>query len=255
MLEKNLLQKILNEAKDCLKDPVLVLSGNNWHEGIIGIVAARLKDKFNKPVIIISIEGKIGKASARSIVGFDMGSAIIAAVQDQILLKGGGHKMAGGFSIDVSNIVKFKDFIFRKFRNINEDLISEKPLYIDSIISPTAVNLDFYNKVNTLAPFGSGNPEPKFIIENLKTVNGKIVGEKHIKSVLIGQDGSAIKTIAFNAIENDLSAYLLKKNNKPFNIAGKLSLNEWKGQSNVEFIIDDISVNKTLKNTVPSSIG
>jgi single-stranded-DNA-specific exonuclease len=255
MLEKSLLQKILSEAKDCLKDPVLVLSGNNWHEGIIGIVAARLKDKFNKPVIIISIEGKIGKASARSIVGFDMGSAIIAAVQDQILLKGGGHKMAGGFSIDVSNIVKFKDFIFRKFRNINEDLISEKPLYIDSIISPTAVNLDFYNKVNTLAPFGSGNPEPKFIIENLKTANGRIVGEKHIKSVLIGQDGSAIKTIAFNAIENDLSAYLLKKNNKSFNIAGKLSLNEWKGQSNVEFIIDDISVNKTLKNTVPSSIG
>jgi single-stranded-DNA-specific exonuclease len=128
-------------------------------------------------------------------------------------------------------------------------------LYFDSVISPTAINLDFYNKVNTLAPFGSGNPEPKFIIENLKIVNGKIVGEKHIKSVLIGEDGSAIKTIAFNAVENDLGAYLLKKNNKLINIAGKLSLNEWKGQSNVEFIIDDLSVNKTIKNTVPSSIG
>ena len=94
-----------------------------------------------------------------------------------------------------------------------------------------------------------------FIIENLKTVNSKIVGEKHIKSVLIGMDGSSIKTIAFNAVENDLGAYLLKNNNKIFNIAGKLSLNEWKGQSNVEFIIDDISVIKTFKNTVPSSIG
>ena len=255
MLEKDLLQKLLNETKDYSKDPVLVLSGSNWHEGIIGIVAARLKDKFNKPVIIISIDGEIGKASARSIVGFDIGSVIIAATQNKILLKGGGHKMAGGFSINIKNIEKFKEFVFRRFRNINEDLTSEKPLYLDSTISPAAVNLDFYNKVNNLAPFGSGNPEPKFIIENLKTVNSKIVGEKHIKSVLIGMDGSSIKTIAFNAVENDLGAYLLKNNNKIFNIAGKLSLNEWKGQSNVEFIIDDISVNKTLKNKVPSSIG
>ena len=97
-------------------------------------------------------------------------------------------------------------------------MTSIKPLYLDSVLSPTAINLDFYNKVNTLAPFGSGNPEPKFIIENLKTLNGKIVGEKHIKSLLIGEDGSSIKTIAFNAVENDLSAYLLKKNNKTFNL-------------------------------------
>ena len=255
ILEKDLLQKILAESENFSNDPVLVLSGANWHEGIIGIVAARLKDKFNKPVIIISIDNNIGKASARSIVGFDIGSAIISATQENILLKGGGHKMAGGFSLNVKNIQKFKDFIIRKFRNINEDLSREKPLYLDSMISPTALNIDFFNKVNVLAPFGSGNPEPKFIIEDLKTVNSKIVGEKHIKSVLVGLDGTSFKTIAFNAVENDLGGYLLKKNNKSFNIAGKLSLNEWKGQSNVEFIIDDISVNKTLKNTVPSSIG
>ena len=255
MLEKDLLQEILNETNNYSKDPVLVLSGQNWHQGVIGIVAARLKDKFNKPVIIISIEEEIGKASARSIVGFDIGSIIIAATQKNILLKGGGHKMAGGFSIKIENIVKFKDFVFKKFKSINEDLTSEKPLFLDSVISPSALNLDFYNKINLLAPFGSGNPEPKFIIENLRTVNGKIIGNNHIKSVLIGKDGSTIKVIAFNAVNNNLEAYLLKKNNKPFNIAGKLSLNEWKGQSNVEFIIDDISVNKTLKNTVPSSIG
>ena len=255
LLEKDLLQKILNETSNFLNDPVLILSGPNWHEGVIGIVAARLKDKFNKPVIIISLEGNKGKASARSIVGFDIGSVILAATQEDILLKGGGHKMAGGFSIKVENIERFRNFVFRKFKNINEDLSSEKPLLLDSIISPSAVNIDFYNRVDLLSPFGSGNPEPKFIIENVKTINGKIVGEKHIKSVLIGKDGTTIKSIAFNAVDNDLGGYLIKKNNKTFNIAGKLSLNEWKGQSNVEFIIDDISVNKTLKNTVPSSIG
>ncbi len=255
MLERDLLNKILNENKDNSSDPVLILSGTKWHEGIIGIVAARLKEKLNKPVIIISLNGNIGKASARSIAGFDIGSVIIAATQEKILLKGGGHKMAGGFSIKVENIEKFKNFVIKKFKSFNRDLISLRPLLLDSIIAPSAVNLEFFNKVALLSPFGSGNPEPKFIIENLKTVNGKIVGEKHIKSILVGEDGSTIESITFNAVGSHLEAYLLKKNHRIFNIAGKLSLNEWRGQSNVEFIIDDISVNKILKNKVPSSIG
>ncbi len=255
LLENDVLQKIVNEINKNLLDPVIIISGKNWHEGVIGIVASKLKDKFNKPVIIISIEKNIGKASARSIVGFDIGSAIIAATQEKILIKGGGHKMAGGFSIKVENIDRFKDFIFRKFRNINKDLSKDKPLYLDSIIAPTAINLNFYNQVNMLAPFGSGNPEPKFVVENVKSINSKIVKERHIKSVLVGQEGSTIKAMAFNSVENEIGAYLLKKDSKLFNIAGKLSLNEWRGQSNVEFIIDDISVNKTFKNKVPSSIG
>ena len=163
--------------------------------------------------------------------------------------------MAGGFSIKKENIEKFKAFIFKKFIKRSSNLRIKKPLLLDSIIAPSAVNKEFYNKVALLSPFGSGNPEPKFIIEDLKTINGKIVADKHVKSVLIGEDGSTIKSIAFNAVENDLGAYLIKKNNKSFNIAGKLSLNEWRGQSNVEFIIDDISVNKIFKKMVPSSIG
>ncbi len=255
LLEREVLEKISKQIDEEKSDPVIIISGKNWHEGVIGIVASRLKDKFNKPVIIISIENDIGKASARSIVGFDIGSAIIAATQKKILLKGGGHKMAGGFTIKIDNILKFKDFIFKKFQKINGQLSNKKTLYLDSVIAPTAINLEFYNKVNLLAPFGSGNPEPRFVIENVKSVNCKIIKNKHIKSVLVGHEGSSIKTIAFNSVENEIGAYLLKKDNKTFNIAGKLSLNEWRGQSNVEFIIDDISVNKTFKKTVPSSIG
>ena len=254
-LEEDVLNKIAIEANKTQSDPVIILSGKNWHEGVIGIVASRLKDKFNKPVIIITVDKNLGKASARSIIGFDIGSIIIAAMQEKILIKGGGHKMAGGFTIDVNNIEKFKDFVLKKFKNKDKNHTKKKSLYLDSVISPAALNIDFFNKINNLAPFGSGNPEPKFVIENLKTLNNKVIKNKHVKSVLIGQDGSTIKTIAFNSAGNEIGAYLLKKDNKLFNIAGKLSLNEWKGQSNVEFIIDDISVNKTLKNTVPSSIG
>ena len=256
ILEKDLMDKILKNLENETHGSVMVILGKNWHEGVIGIVASRIKDKFNKPVIIISIDDNgIGKASARSIVGFDIGSAIIAAVQEKILIKGGGHKMAGGFTIRTENVEKFKKFILKKFERLTNSKINIKPLYLDSIIAPTALNLQFYNKVNTLAPFGSGNPEPKFVLENMKSINNKIIKDKHIKSVLVGLDGSSVKSIAFNCVENEIGAYLLEKNKKLFNIAGKLSLNEWQGQSNVEFIIDDISVNKTLKNTVPSSIG
>ena len=254
LLEKVLLKEVLEQAIN-IKDPVIILEGKNWHEGIIGIIASRVKEKFNKPTIIISKNNNVGKASARSVIGYDIGSVIIGAVQDEILLKGGGHKMAGGFSIEINKITKFREFAIKKFKTLNTIISAEKKIFIDSKISPSALNLEFFKQVYHLAPFGSGNSEPKFIIEDLKIINSKIIGDKHIKSVLHGKDGSIIKTIAFNAVDSDMSAYLIKKNNKTFNIVGKLSLNEWRGNKNVEFIIDDISVNKEHKITVPSSIG
>ena len=255
LLESNLLKNVLEKGIKNSNDPVLILDGNNWHEGIIGIVASRIKDKYNKPTIIISVKNNIGKASARSVLGFDIGSVIISAAQKGMLLKGGGHKMAGGFTISMEKLEEFKDYVNKKFLTLNVNLDKQKNFYIDSFISPSALNVDFYSKIDILSPFGSGNPEPKFVIENLKIINSKIVGGKHVKSILLGPDGSNIKTIAFNAVDNDIGAYLLNKNKKTFNIAGKLSLNEWRGEKNVEFIIDDISVNKNLKIKVPSSKG
>jgi single-stranded-DNA-specific exonuclease len=244
LLEGELLKKVLNSDTHNKTDPVIVLYGENWHEGIIGIIASRVKEKFNKPTIIISVSSKVGKGSARSIYGFDIGSTIINAVQAGLLIKGGGHKMAGGFTININKIEEFKQFVFKKFKSINMNLEDKRIYYFDTQIAPSAVNIDFFEKINILAPFGSGNIEPRFLIEDLKVVNSKIVGEKHIKSVLLGSDSSILKTISFNSVDSDLSSYLLKKNTKNFNIVGKLSLNEWRGQKNVEFIIDDISVIK-----------
>ncbi len=247
-LEKNLLNVVLNTVNKNLNDPVLVLSGNNWHEGVIGIIASRIKEKFNKPTIIISINNKIGKASARSIIGFDIGASILAAIQKKILIKGGGHKMAGGFSIAEDKIEKFKEFIIKKFKTKIENKNDEQSIYLDSQINASAINFDFYQKIEKLSPFGSGNPEPKFLLENMKVIKSFVVGETHIKSILASKEGLTIKTISFNSYDTDLGQFLLKDKNNTFNIVGKLSLNEWKGEKNVEFIIDDISVNKILKN-------
>ena len=244
ILESELLKKILNTKYENSSDPVIILHGENWHEGVIGIIAARIKEKFNKPAIIISVNKGVGKGSGRSIHGFDLGSTVIGAVQSGILTKGGGHKMAAGFTINVNKIDEFKVFVFKKFKSININLEEKKNYYFDAEIAPSAINIEFFEKVNLLAPFGSGNPEPRFVIRDVKLVNSKIVGEKHIKNVLVGSDSSTLKTISFNTVETELGSYLLKKNIKPFDIAGKLSLNEWRGQKNVEFIIDDISVIK-----------
>ncbi len=254
-IENDMLKKIENSIIIDEKEPIIFLSGHNWHGGIIGIIASRLKDKYNKPAIIISVEKGLGRASARSIAGFDIGTLIINGVQKNILRKGGGHKMAGGFSIEEKKIQEFKEFIVKKFIKFQKTFSKSNILFFDSKISPSALNENFFSEINSLSPFGSGNPEPRFVIEDLELLKSSIVGEKHIKSLLTAPDGSVVKSVTFNATKTDLETYLLSKKRKKINIFGKLSLNEWKGQKNVEFIIDDISVNKTVNNSVPSSNG
>ena len=163
--------------------------------------------------------------------------------------------MAGGFTIEENKIYEFKEYINNKFSKVLKSIDKNDILSFDSKISASALNEDFYSEINMLSPFGSGNPEPRFVIENLELLKSSIVGQRHIKSIFLASDGSVVKSVTFNAVKSNLESYLLSKKRKKINIVGKISLNEWKGEKNVEFIIDDISVNKTQKNKVPSSIG
>ena len=255
IIEPQMLNNIESKVKINPKEPVIVLSGHNWHGGVIGIIAARIKEKYNKPTIVISVEKGLGRASARSVLGFDIGKIILNAIEINILKKGGGHKMAGGFTIEENKIYEFKEYINNKFSKVLKNIAKNDILSFDSKISASALNEDFYSEVNTLSPFGSGNPEPRFVIENLELLKSSIVGERHIKSIFVASDGSVVKSVTFNAVKSNLESYLLSKKRKKINIVGKISLNEWKGEKNVEFIIDDISVNKTINNSVPSSNG
>ena len=241
-IELILSEQVNSQVKNFHDDPVLILTGNNWHEGVIGIVASRIKDKYNKPTILISINESLGKGSARSIFGFNIGKQIIKATQLGILKKGGGHKMAGGFTIKKEKIPLLKYFLIKNFKKSQLNSSKVVDLYLDSVIAPSALNEQFYSEIEKLAPFGSGNSEPKFVIENLQVITSNLIGDKHIKTILYGGDGSAVKTIAFNAKDSPLEPFLNKKNKKRFSIAGKMNLNEWRGKRSVEFIIEDISV-------------
>ena len=242
-IEYILSEEINLEVEKYHNHPVLVMAGKNWHEGVIGIIASRVKEKFNKPTILISIKNNIGKGSARSIVGFDIGSQIINATQIGILIKGGGHKMAGGFSLKEEKIPAFRDFLIKTFEKSKINSYEKDILYIDSIVSPSALNENFYDDINALAPFGSGNNEPKFIIEDLKLLSSKIIANSHIKSLLIGKDGTIFNSFLWNGINSKFESYLTHKNKKKFSIAGKIRLNDWRGEKKFEFIIEDLAVN------------
>jgi len=242
-IELLLTEKIIDEVKKFHNHPVLVLSGIGWHEGIIGIVASRIKEKYNKPTILISICNDTCKGSARSILGFDIGSQIIKAVQLGILTKGGGHKMAGGFTLEKEKIDIFRDYLITNYEKSQINSLNSINLYLDSKIAPSAINEEFYEHINYLAPFGSGNNEPKFVIENIKVISSKIVGENHIRSVLSGKDGSVFKSFAWNVKNGPLESILDASNKKRFDIAGKIKSNEWRGKKNIEFVIEDISLN------------
>ena len=116
-------------------------------------------------------------------MGFDIGAAIISALNKKLLIKGGGHKMAGGFSIETNKINEFKKFIIKKYNNKVDKSFRKNCLYLDSSISASAINLNFYEKIDKLSPFGSGNPEPKFLLEKMKVLKSSVVGERHIKSI------------------------------------------------------------------------
>ena len=152
--------------------------------------------------------------------------------------------MAGGFSININKIETFKEFLIKKYNNLGIRNNNFKNLYLDSLILPTALNNEFFKNIEVLSPFGTGNPEPKFLIEDLKLANSNIIGNKHIRVIFYSKSNDVIKAIAFNSVGTVLESYLVKNNKSTLNIAGTLLSNHWDGKNNIEFVINDISVNK-----------
>ena len=241
-LEDIQMKTILKEAELQKDSPILILYNKEFHEGLIGILAARIKDKFYKPTIVLTGLNNVLKGSARSIFGFDMGTAILNSVNKKIIIKGGGHKMAAGFTIYKKNITALKEFLNLTFIKLMSKEILKNTIYIDAKILPSALNESFFNEIDLLSPFGPGNYDPSFMIENVKVLKSKIIQNKHINSILISKDRKSINTICFNAKNTELESYLCEKK-KILNIVGKLSLNNWLGKKQVQFIINDISIN------------
>ena len=240
---KDIERKIVDEAIELAEkhnnEPIVFLNKNDWHEGLIGIVASRLKDHFNKPCFIISQKGADCKGSARSVVGFDIGLAITKCKQLDIIIKGGGHPMAGGFSLKENKLISFREELVKSFLKSKESK-ENNVIEIDSYLECTAINNDLIEKLNYLEPYGSGNREPIFGFQDFKVSKVIETNNNHVK-VVLKKGNFYIDGISFNSKNKDIGNYLMNYK-KPFNVAGKIKLNEWNGRSKIELIIDDIQL-------------
>ena len=226
-------QKIENNNED-----VIIYYNSNINEGLIGIIAARLKDYFNKPSIVITNSNKLLKGSARSLYNYNVGRAIKNAFDKKIIINGGGHIAAAGFSLDKVNLKNFKDFISKDFLKTGT---RNNTFSYDAEVSTLAFNKDFYKDIEKLEPFGNGNPKPTFLFKDLKVIKSTILNNKHISVILKSKIGFSINSISFNSLNNKIGEHLLNYK-KTLNVLGQISENIWNNKKTLQLTIRDIII-------------
>ncbi|MCC6920946.1 MAG: single-stranded-DNA-specific exonuclease RecJ [Alphaproteobacteria bacterium] len=213
--------------------------GDGWHPGVIGIVAGRLKDRFDLPAAVFALDDTSAKASLRSVSGVDVGGAVTAAREEGLLTSGGGHRMAAALSAPRENLADVIAFLNARLAP-EVAARQDRGLYaIDAVAGPQALTEGLHDMVERAGPFGAGNPEPVFAVPDACIVNSQIVGENH-SSVVVMCGNARLKAIAFRAANTEVGAALARKGSK-VHLAGRLLLNEWQGERRVELSIEDVA--------------
>lgn len=220
--------------------PIAFVYGSDWHQGVIGIVAGRLKERYNVPSFVMSIEADEVKGSARSIPQVDLGALIIAAKEKGILTKGGGHVMAAGFSLEESKIDEFKKFVGEYVLSKTGNEKVTPILEIDSVLDVGGANVELADYLEKLEPYGAGNNEPKLMLKRVNIIKPVLFGTGHIRCVLTSQNGGNVKAVAFRAGDNQIGYTMLNAKKDYFDVVGVLRHDKWNGRNDVQFIIEDI---------------
>ena len=229
----------LAEAQAADNPHLLFVAGPGWHPGVIGIVAGRLKERYQRPVCVIAQEDGVGKASGRSVAGLHLGQAIIAAREAGLVLKGGGHAMAAGFEVRVDKLGALQAFIAARFKDDLDGTPLMPTLLIDGALQARAASPELISTLDRLAPFGAGNAEPRFVFPAQRVAMAHIVGSDHVRCVLTGPDGGRLKAIAFRAAGEELGRALLASRGAALHVAGRLKLDSWQGRDQVQIQIED----------------
>ena len=227
-------QKIEKDNKD-----VIIYYKSDINEGLIGIIAAKLKDYFNKPSIIITNSNNFLKGSARSVYNYNIGRVIKNSFDKNIIINGGGHIAAAGFTLHKANLKKFEDFILKDF--LNAKTLKNNTFIYDAEISTLAFNSDFYTDIKKLEPYGNGNPNPIFLIKDLKVIKSTILNNKHISVILKSKLGFSIKSISFNSINTKVGEYLLNYKAN-LNVLGQINENIWNNKKTLQLTIRDVAL-------------
>ncbi len=241
-IEDQVLQEALDKAAQQKSGSVVFIAGEGWHPGVIGIVASRLKERFGLPSCVLTIEDGKATGSGRSITGVDLGACVIAARQAGILTDGGGHKMAAGFSLPQDHLQDFNDFLAERIGKQIEEEGIVPTINIDGAIAVEGATMDLVEVLQKLAPFGTGNAEPRFAFANVRIAKSDVVGVNHVRCFLTGLDSKKqLAAIAFRCVDTELGRALLKHKGLPLHIVGRLRENVWQGRSSVQLLIDDVA--------------
>ena len=236
-IEKEVECKALEMVED--NEKIICVSSENWHPGVIGIVASRLVEQFNRPSIVISEEEKLCKGSCRSVQNFDISNLIVKAVNEGLLLNGGGHKMAGGFSIEKEKIKKFKDYLSSKYFKVVGEIIKN----YDYKLNINNINTNLYDEIVKLSPFGPGNQKPRFLLANCNLSFIKVVGNKHHSLLIEDNYGNKTKGIVFNSVNHDLGNFLDSFSGESIDLVATLRRNTWNNEISIQLQVEDIIVN------------
>ncbi len=246
-IEAGVLDAAMAQAEECANagNRVLLLHSTGWHAGVIGIVAGRVKDKMGLPTAIVAMENGVGKASARSISGVDIGAAVTNAKAAGLLLAGGGHSAAAGFSVAEEKLPELQAFWENSLKTAIDHSHAHRSLWLDGHLPLSAANLALIEQMQQLAPFGMGNPSPRWCLGPVRVMQAKLAGQEHIRVMLADAsptaraDHSRLWAVAFRSVGTPLGDALLESKGRPLQLAVQLSASVWQGQTRVDCTIED----------------
>ncbi|HEX3536646.1 MAG TPA: single-stranded-DNA-specific exonuclease RecJ [Stellaceae bacterium] len=240
-IEGSTLQSAIAKVEAAAQSPMLVfVAAEGWHPGVIGIVAARLKERYERPACVVAVQDGVGRGSGRSVPGLPLGPAVIAARQAGLLINGGGHAMAAGFTVAEDKLDLLRDFLVERLGDgiDREHLVPE--LSIDGALAAAAAQSSLLGHIEALAPFGAANPEPRFAFPSLRVARAEPVGTNHLRLVLTDPlEKGRVDAIAFRVAGTLLGEFLIASRGRAIHVAGHLRRDTYRGGDAVQLVIDD----------------
>ncbi|HUG45031.1 MAG TPA: single-stranded-DNA-specific exonuclease RecJ [Sphingomicrobium sp.] len=243
-IEMSVCEQAEREAEKLNGEAVITVMSAGWHQGVIGIVAGRLKERFGRPAIVITqCEDGTGKGSGRSIWGVDLGAAVLAAKDSGLLIAGGGHAMAAGLTLPENGLEPFREFISERLSADIERSREGRALLIDALVAPGGIVGSLCDSLDSGGPYGAGWPSPKIAAGPARLIRTGIVGENHVRGLACGDDGKSFKWIAFRSADTPLGQALLgSRPDTHWWLAGSVKRDEWKGGDAAEMHLEDAAL-------------
>jgi len=232
--------RIIERESNQVEAAVLLVSADDWHPGVIGIVAGRLRERYRKPTIVVGVDraANVGKGSGRSQPGVNLGRAVQAAFDEGLLLAGGGHAMAAGLSVRPENLPELRAFLCERLAAESAAATAADGLEIDAVVSTAACDRGLWQDFQRLAPFGPGNPEPLFAAADVRVERPMALRGGHVRCTLVDRSGGKLKAVAWRVEDSELGRRLLQEGGA-IHVAGRLKPDDWQGREGVQFEIDD----------------